>query len=124
MSSFVDSLTPRPDSLPLHNAAAVFLVHFHVRRGNELLWQKGNADLAGVEWKVLPSGSHAVERDILYFETPDGPNGSPRIGLAAFRNTKLAQGVRSGAAEEEADDDQRGARMLAVGAIFGENCCL
>lgn len=124
MSSSVDSPLPRPASLPLHNAAAVFLVHFHVRRGNELLWQKGNADLAGVEWKVLPSGSHAVERDIIYFETPNGHNGSPRIGLAAFRNTRLAQGVRSGAAEEEADDDQRGARMLAVGAILGKDICM
>lgn len=113
-------MSPPSTSTPLRNAVSIFIAHFHVRRGNELVWYKGEDDLAGVEWKVLPSGSHAVEKDIIYFEAPPSPNNISRIGVAAFRNYKIAQGVRTGVGDGEEDDDQRGARMMAVGAILGK----
>lgn len=119
--SSVSTLPPQSTSTPLRNAVSIFLAHFHVRRGNEMVWFKGEEDLAGVEWKVLPSGSHAVEKDIIYFEPPPSPNNVPRIGVAAFRNHKLSQGVRSGAGDGEEDDNQRGARMMAVGTILGKS---
>ena len=117
--STVGDQSIRVDASPLQNAVAIFLAHFHVRRGNEMLWVKGEADVQGVEWKVLPSGSHAVERDVIYFETAPAPNGNHRIGVAAFRNRKLDDGERNSAAGND-DDDQRGARMVAVGVVVGE----
>ncbi|UZJ56910.1 hypothetical protein CBS101457_006230 [Exobasidium rhododendri] len=112
-----DLVNTKPGKGAPQNAVAVFIAHFHVRRGNEVLWSKGDADLGGVEWKVLPSGSHAISKDLVYFETGTAPNGNHRIGVAAFRNRSLNQAERSSVAGDE-DEDQRGARILAVGAIF------
>lgn len=90
-----------------------------------MIWQKGEADCQGVEWKALPSGSHAMERDIIYFESPSSSAHSrhKKIGIAAFRNRKLKVGERVGASGEGQgeDDDQRGARLMAVGAILSES---
>lgn len=124
---------------PLRNALGIFVAHFHVRRGNEIVWSraapavdssadesasssspeaKGSFDLSGVEWKVLPSGSHLVERDVIYFEPPGSSKagqGSSRVGVACFRNRRLSEGESHTGAPDE--DDQRGARMIAVGTI-------
>lgn len=134
---------------PLRNALGIFVAHFHVRRGNEIVWSRAapaacasveevgktssssssaasplsrnDFDLTGVEWKVLPSGSHLIERDVIYFEPPASKRtgqGNSRIGVACFRNRRLSQGeVSTGALPDEEADDQRGARMVAVGTI-------
>lgn len=131
-SSF--SFPPRPANL-----LTIFQAHFHTRRGNELTFQAGHdLDLSGIEWKVLPSGSHALASDLLWFTLPDSAEGEAhgydKVGVACFRNRKL-----TGAPEEEADAeteqvessgdrdqqearrlDERGARMTAVGVIVGE----
>ncbi|KAK0538450.1 hypothetical protein OC835_001431 [Tilletia horrida] len=90
----------------------VFIATFHVRAGNSLSFvhpPELHADLgqAHSEWKALPSGSHAVERDTIFFALSPA-----RTAVACFRNVALA-----------ADDDQeqRGARMLSVGAVFSTN---
>ncbi|KAL9937764.1 hypothetical protein V8E36_003309 [Tilletia maclaganii] len=89
----------------------VFIARFHVRTGNSLsfVWPPAlEQDLtkASAEWKALPSGSHAVERDTIYFTLSN-----TRTAVACFRNVALAA---------SADDaqQQRGARMLSIGAIF------
>lgn len=132
-SSSSSSYPPRPSNL-----LTIFQAHFHTRRGNELTFQSGHdLDLAGVEWKVLPSGSHALASDLLWFTLPDSAEGEghgyDKVGVACFRNRKL-----TGSAEEEGDAeteqmgdgnsdqqearrlDERGARMTAVGVIVGE----
>lgn len=126
--------------LPVRNALTVFVAHFHVRRGNEIVWAKGRHSVEqlsqqGIEWKVLPSGSHLVERDVIYFSVADddekkaestakgskaraGQQQHGRLfGVAAFRNMRLGNRERAGILPEEGEDDQRGARMTAVGAI-------
>ncbi|CAD6963093.1 unnamed protein product, partial [Tilletia laevis] len=87
----------------------VFLASFHVRTGNTLSFVHPpdlhpELTAAHAEWKALPSGSHAVERDTIFFAL------SPtRTAVAAFRNVAL-----------HGDDGrvQRGARMLSVAAVF------
>ncbi|PWY99078.1 hypothetical protein BCV70DRAFT_201298 [Testicularia cyperi] len=63
-------------------------------------------DLTDVEWKVLPSGGHLIERDVIYFQ----PQQSGTIGVACFRNLKLD--------DSQEADRQRGARMVSVGLIL------
>lgn len=112
-------------STPLRpaNLLTVFQGHFHVRRGNLLTFQHGHdIDLSGVEWKILPSGAHALHRDLLWF-IPPGPSvfgdrsdsvKFHKVGVAVFCNRRLDQ---SGPDNEVGQDDQRGARMIAVGII-------
>ncbi|SPO25229.1 uncharacterized protein UTRI_02657_B [Ustilago trichophora] len=115
------------------NVLTIFLARFHVRHGNQIEYQyppppkaKGELidvdqdsesseglDLAGVEWKVLPSGGHLIEKDVIYFQTSSLSSSSKNntTGVACFRNLKL----------ESTDSDaagQRGARMLSVGLVL------
>ncbi|KAE8260369.1 hypothetical protein A4X13_0g394 [Tilletia indica] len=91
----------------------VFLASFHVRTGNTLSFVhpaelQDDLSAAHAEWKALPSGSHAVERDTIFFSL------SPRrTAVACFRNVALLR--------DEDDPAQRGARMLSVGAVFSSN---
>ncbi|MCO5589826.1 hypothetical protein L7F22_043795 [Adiantum nelumboides] len=116
------------DAAPVHNGITIFAAHFHVRRGNEIFWSKGqhsteNLTKMGIEWKVLPSGSHLLERDVLFFDV-DATQRKQRlntdhghlVGVAAFKNRKINIAERESAAGDE-NDDQRGARMIAVGII-------
>ncbi|CAO1638705.1 unnamed protein product [Sympodiomycopsis kandeliae] len=107
---------------PPHNLLNIFQAHFHVRRGNEITFQHGHqVNLTGVEWSVLPSGSHALDSDLIWFTPPSQDDGIDdddesqithnRIGVAVFQNRRLQE-------EEEEDElDQRGARMIAVGFV-------
>ena len=111
------------DSIPIQNAITIFAAHFHVRRGNEVFWAKGQhstEDLTkmGIEWKVLPSGSHLLERDVLFFDLDvrQRKHDNHLVGVAAFKNRKINTAERESAAGNE-NDDQRGARMVAVGII-------
>ena len=121
------SSAPNITLLPA-NVVCIFLARFHVRHGNQIEFQyppaKGGnndklvdldddqeqgteVDLTGVEWKVLPSGGHLVEKDVIYFSTPD--KGS--TGVACFRNIKLDESKLD-------DSSQRGARMVSVGLVL------
>lgn len=116
-----------PASRPA-NLLTLFQAHFHVRRGNELTFTYGHdLDLSGVEWKVLPSGSHAVDQDVIWFEPPgetdhveEDDNGSHRwhkVGMAVFKNRKLTRQQEENGEGEQLDE--RGARMVAIGLIIG-----
>ncbi|EST05727.1 Protein of unknown function DUF2347 [Kalmanozyma brasiliensis GHG001] len=131
------SFAPSLSLLPA-NVLTIFLARFHVRHGNQIEYQyppppKGSTadnaklididegqaqvlhdanhsvDLTGVEWKVLPSGGHLVDKDVIYFQTSH--KGS--TGVACFRNIALSDNV----ADEDAAR-QRGARMVSVGLIL------
>lgn len=117
------------DSIPVQNGITIFAAHFHVRRGNEIFWSKGQhttEDLTkmGIEWKVLPSGSHLLERDILFFDIVNAGQNQQRstsehghlVGVAAFKNRKINIAERE-SADGNDNDDQRGARMISVGII-------
>ncbi|PWN34877.1 uncharacterized protein FA14DRAFT_160293 [Meira miltonrushii] len=117
------------DAVPVQNGVTIFAAHFHVRRGNEIFWAKGQhstEDLTkmGIEWKVLPSGSHLLERDILFFDVVNAGQNKQRsnterghlVGVAAFKNRKINIAERE-SADGNDNDDQRGARMIAVGII-------
>lgn len=127
--SIAESSSAGGGGAPVRNALTIFAAHFHVRRGNEVLWSKGlhsTAELSqqGLEWKVLPSGSHLLERDVLFFDVAQTDAGRQErhghmVGVAAFRNRKIAESERT-SAEGVGDGDQRGARMIAVGVIVGK----
>lgn len=116
------------DTIVIQNGITIFAAHFHVRRGNEIFWAKGQHSIEeltkmGIEWKVLPSGSHLLERDILFFDVnakqqkrKSEIEDSYQVGVAAFKNRKINTAERESAAGGE-NDDQRGARMIAVGII-------
>lgn len=128
------SSAPSNLSLRPANVLTIFLAEFHVRQGNTITYQypsvpksksKGElididdqeedeteghgtaVDLNGVEWKVLPSGGHLIQKDVIYFQT--SLKGS--TGVACFRNIKLDSANTQATA-------QRGARMVSVGLIL------
>lgn len=118
--------TPHQSSFPLHhtssnsimasttfNVVTLFTAHFHERRGPEIpfaLPAGAEASLSNLEWKALPSGSHAIERgDTLLFLTAD--EDEKRVVLAVFSNRKTEAG----------EAETRGNRMVAVGAVLGES---
>ncbi|SAM64418.1 uncharacterized protein UBRO_08369 [Ustilago bromivora] len=122
-------------SLRPTNVLIIFLARFHTRRGNQIEYQyppaptkrngKGvlvdideeegttdgsqSVDLSGVEWKVLPSGGHLIEKDVIYFQTTQ----KGTTGVASFRNIKLYDQEDGDAARQ-----QRGARMVSVGLVL------
>lgn len=122
-------------SLRPANVLTIFLARFHVRHGNQIEYQyppapaksngKGvlvdideeeetadgaqSVDLSGIEWKVLPSGGHLIEKDVIYFQ----PSQKGTTGVASFRNIKLDDEEDGAAARQ-----QRGARMVSVGLIL------
>ncbi|CAO3588330.1 unnamed protein product [Absidia cylindrospora] len=83
-SSKVDD-THTTISYPLpNNITAIFKVRFHVHRGNELVWQyPPDIDLQGVEYQMICSGLHLVEKDIIYFSRWNG------VGVGVFENCKI-----------------------------------
>lgn len=88
--------TPVPDDI-----VAAFVAKFDTRTGNTIEWQwPADTDLKGVEFQSIPSGSHNVRDDTIFFARP------PHVGLCAFIN------------EPQHDStNERGARMLSVGFI-------
>ncbi|KAI8093918.1 uncharacterized protein BX664DRAFT_330963 [Halteromyces radiatus] len=81
-----------------NNIIAIFLVRFHVHRGNELVWQYPfDVDLQGVEYQAICSGLHAVDKDIIYFSRQNG------FGVGVFRKQVIEQ--------------DRGANMQAIGIL-------
>ncbi|EDO30639.1 predicted protein [Nematostella vectensis] len=107
---------PRPSSLPVENGgnifsprqetlpdliAAVFIVHFDTRKGNIIEWKyPKDADLSGVEFKALVSGSHTITQDFVYFKTKDN-----LYGLSCYERISVE------------NVEERGSRMKSVGIL-------
>ncbi|KAH9826352.1 Protein LCHN [Teratosphaeria destructans] len=81
---------------------AAFKIEFDQKVGYTLAWQRALPDvnLDGVEFKSLPSGLHGVKDDLVYFLH------GHYAGISAF-------------VQEEADEQQRNASFVAVGALVG-----
>lgn len=89
----------------LGSVRGIFVAEFHVRTGNTIVF-RDPPDFAtdGLEWKVLPSGAHAVQRDVIYFAYDE-----EHMGVASYYARKLTK--------EEGATEQRGARCVSVGLI-------
>ncbi|PWN49729.1 hypothetical protein IE53DRAFT_362922 [Violaceomyces palustris] len=159
-------MTPSPSTSrkrSKQNLHSIFLAQFHYRRGNEILFQHpppspildlgdpvtAPIDLSkeeAIEWKVLPSGSHSVERDRLHFSLgdrfgrQDGKSQS-LFGMSCFRKVRIPSVPCTTTTTESAEDGkgvvsvqssngssssskateldkERGARMISVGVIM------
>ncbi|GAB6032592.1 hypothetical protein CHUAL_011483 [Chamberlinius hualienensis] len=78
----------------------LFVVAFDTRAGNIIEWSiPEDIDLEGVEFKAIPSGSHNIENDLVYFRK------SRLYGLACFQNVKVDSEI------------ERGARMKSIGLL-------
>lgn len=87
-----------PDRLHI---LAIFVVTFDTRSGNMIEWcLPPNIDLEGVEFKSLPSGSHKLRNDFVYFKLRDD------YGISCYEKLILAH-----------SEVERGARMKSVGVI-------
>ncbi|KAI1924212.1 hypothetical protein LOZ65_003107 [Ophidiomyces ophidiicola] len=81
--------------------AALFLIHFDIKTGYTVEWHRNLPHVTlqdTVEFKSLPSGSHNVNEDLVYFIQDD------HAGLSAFIN-------------KPAGESERNALMLAVGVL-------
>jgi DENN domain-containing protein 11 len=90
------SLTP--DLPPI---SALFLIYFDIKAGYTISWKRSlpGIELEGaVEYKSLPSGSHTVKDDLVYFVH------ERYAGLSAFANAPVSE-------------ESRNARMIAVGIL-------
>lgn len=94
---------PTPDywlGYAASDLVCVFVVAFDIRTGNIIEWSiPENIDLEGVEFKAIPSGSHNIENDLVYFRK------GKLYGLACFHNVKVNSEI------------ERGARMKSVGLL-------
>jgi hypothetical protein len=85
--------------------SALFLISFDLHRGYEVTWSRSIPGLTvegDVEYKSLPSGLHAVERDVVYFTH------GVHAGVSCFVRRTL---------EGREGEGLRGARMISVGAL-------
>ncbi|KAH9515644.1 DENN domain-containing protein 11 [Bulinus truncatus] len=79
---------------------ALFVVAFDTRSGNIIEWcVPEETELDGVEFKAMPSGSHTLFSDFVYFRKEN------LFGLACFENMKVESEI------------ERGARMKSVGIL-------
>lgn len=81
--------------------AAVFVARFDQTIGYIIDWKTGVEDLSGVEFKVMPSGSHEVTTDLILFSH------MKLFGIAFFRTLVNHNQLQH----------QRGAEMVAVGVL-------
>ncbi|XP_013392834.1 protein LCHN [Lingula anatina] len=79
---------------------SVFVVAFDTKAGNVIEWcLPQEMDLEGVEFKSMPSGSHHLLKDFVYFRKAEF------YGLACFENMPVESQI------------ERGARMKSVGIL-------
>jgi len=87
--------------LDTSNLTAVFVVTFDTRSGNIIEWVYPiNLNLDGIEFKSLPSGSHKLQNDFVYFKYGD------MYGFACYEKLILSH-----------SELERGARMKSVGVL-------
>ncbi|KAJ3213738.1 hypothetical protein HDU67_002536 [Dinochytrium kinnereticum] len=95
----------KDDEDDFEKICAVFVARFDTLRGNMIEYQHPlAADLSGVEYQSLPSGSHAVISDVIYFR-----KGS-HYGICAFQRHVLT-------ARDAEMQKERGARVRSVGIL-------
>ncbi|CAF0859692.1 unnamed protein product [Adineta steineri] len=95
------------------NVEAVFVVTFDVKSGNIIEFQmpeKEQMELKGVEYKVLPSGSHRINQDFVYFRHGN------KYGLACIARADITNDD-DGSALSVVDQSQRGMCIKSVGII-------
>ncbi|CAF0827104.1 unnamed protein product [Rotaria sordida] len=99
------------DSQP--NVEAVFVVTFDVKYGNIIEFQmpeKEHMLLSGVEYKAIPSGSHHINQDFVYFRHEN------KYGLACLARADITNDD-DGSALSVIDQSQRGMRIKSVGIL-------
>ncbi|KLO12097.1 hypothetical protein SCHPADRAFT_437860 [Schizopora paradoxa] len=92
--------------LSVLNIVAIFHASFHPTKGNVVDWALKafeGIDLDGVEFSVLPSGLHLVERDTVYFSH------GPHSGVAVFRRRPTSS------------QGHRGFRLSSMGILLSES---
>ncbi|KAJ5491065.1 hypothetical protein N7539_002632 [Penicillium diatomitis] len=92
---------PRPAMESPPGIAALFVIRFDIRTGYVISWKRTvpGVEIEGVvEYKSLPSGSHNVQEDLIYFVHDE------YAGISAFLN-------------QPAEEAERNAKMFAVGVL-------
>lgn len=102
-----DYLTYRPA-----NVVALFLIHFDVKYGYNLVWNKTTEalDLNGVEYKVLPSGLQDKENDTILISQVSG--NSIYYGLGRYR--QRITGLRDGNSNSR---ERNNVKMYSLGIL-------
>lgn len=79
------------------SVTAVFVVEFHALKGNTLVFQQPAIDglLANIEFRAMPSGSHAVAHDYSYYRL--GPRA---FGTRACQPPRWLRGANVGSAAQ------------------------
>ncbi|XP_052815250.1 DENN domain-containing protein 11-like [Mya arenaria] len=97
---FVNATVTTPSEVEPDLIVAIFVVAFDTRSGNMVEWcMPDDADLDGVEFKAMVSGSHTQTKDFVYFRKDS------MYGLACFENMPVESEI------------ERGARMKSVGIL-------
>ncbi|KAH3774503.1 DENN domain-containing protein 11-like [Dreissena polymorpha] len=97
---FVNATVSTPSAVEPDVIVAIFVVAFDTRSGNMVEWcMPDDADLDGVEFKAMVSGSHTQIKDFVYFKKDN------LYGLACFENMPVESEI------------ERGARMKSVGIL-------
>ncbi|KAJ3096740.1 hypothetical protein HDU97_005606 [Phlyctochytrium planicorne] len=97
--------TDKDDEEDFERVYAVFVARFDTLRGNMIEYQYPvDSDLSGVEYQSLPSGSHAVMNDVIYFRK------GHYYGICAFQRHVLT-------ARDAEMQKERGARVRSVGIL-------
>ncbi|KAG6809754.1 hypothetical protein H0H92_014869 [Tricholoma furcatifolium] len=89
-----------------HDLVAIFHASFHPTQGNLVDWSLKASDdlnLDNIEFSVLPSGLHLVDRDVVYFNK-DGQH-----GVCIFRRRKTQE------------EGQRGFRLSSLGVLLARS---
>jgi hypothetical protein len=95
------------------NVEAVFVVTFDVKSGNKIEFQmpeKEQMSLMGVEYKAIPSGSHHINQDFVYFRYEN------KYGLACIVRIDVMTDD-DGSALSVIDQTQRGMCIKSVGIL-------
>lgn len=122
-TSEVDEALDSAANLARKDLNAVFVVRFDTVKGNMIEFQyPKELSLSGIEFTTLPSGSHSIGTDVIYFRRP------PYFGLSVFKRTvvlsdtgttaeaKVTSASNRGKSEQIAREE-RGARVRSLGIL-------
>eukprot|EP00045_Choanoeca_perplexa_P003074 m.28512 g.28512 ORF g.28512 m.28512 type:complete len:387 (+) comp11850_c0_seq2:72-1232(+) len=71
-------------TLAANKLSGAFVVEFHPLEGNRIVWKyPSDAELDGIEFKAMPSGSHVLNFDIANYHVSDG-----QYAVSCFRSVK------------------------------------